>query len=136
VQLEKGTQATSFEYRQYGTELQLCQRYLPVIGTNMGTFTSIASCGIGSPAVGGIVFAQYPVPARTQATGITLQQSVGTYKIWQNDGNLKDLNALTFYSSSNQSATLVWGAANSTNLTAGGGSSIGNGTILFTGCEL
>jgi hypothetical protein len=27
VQLEVGTQATSFEYRQYGTELQLCQRY-------------------------------------------------------------------------------------------------------------
>jgi hypothetical protein len=27
VQLEVGTQATSFEYRQYGTELSLCQRY-------------------------------------------------------------------------------------------------------------
>jgi hypothetical protein len=27
VQLEVGTQATSFEYRQYGQELQLCQRY-------------------------------------------------------------------------------------------------------------
>jgi hypothetical protein len=27
VQLEEGSQATSFEYRHYGTELQLCQRY-------------------------------------------------------------------------------------------------------------
>jgi hypothetical protein len=27
VQLEVGTQATSFEYRQYGQELALCQRY-------------------------------------------------------------------------------------------------------------
>jgi hypothetical protein len=27
VQLEVGSQATSFEYRQYGTELALCQRY-------------------------------------------------------------------------------------------------------------
>ncbi len=27
VQLEKGTQATSFDYRPYGTELMLCQRY-------------------------------------------------------------------------------------------------------------
>jgi len=25
--LEKGTQATSFDYRPYGTELSLCQRY-------------------------------------------------------------------------------------------------------------
>jgi hypothetical protein len=27
VQLEAGTTASPFEYRQYGTELQLCQRY-------------------------------------------------------------------------------------------------------------
>jgi hypothetical protein len=27
VQLEKGSTATSFDYRPYGTELQLCQRY-------------------------------------------------------------------------------------------------------------
>jgi hypothetical protein len=48
VQLEKGTQATSFEYRQYGTELALCQRYFdksypqtvqPGTGTNF-----IGSC--------------------------------------------------------------------------------------------
>jgi hypothetical protein len=32
VQLEKGTQATSFEYRQYGTELALCQRYFQTYG--------------------------------------------------------------------------------------------------------
>ena len=31
VQLERGTQATSFEYRQYGQELALCQRYFQVI---------------------------------------------------------------------------------------------------------
>lgn len=30
VQLEKGTQATSFDYRPYGTELMLCQRYYEV----------------------------------------------------------------------------------------------------------
>jgi|694.fasta_scaffold35481_6 hypothetical protein len=32
VQLEKGTQATGFEYRQYGTELNLCQRYYETLG--------------------------------------------------------------------------------------------------------
>jgi len=34
VQLEVGTQATSFEYRQYGTELNLCQRYFQIVGGN------------------------------------------------------------------------------------------------------
>jgi hypothetical protein len=31
VQLEKGSTATSFDYRPYGTELALCQRYLELI---------------------------------------------------------------------------------------------------------
>ena len=30
VQLEKGSTATSFDYRPYGTELQLCQRYFQI----------------------------------------------------------------------------------------------------------
>jgi hypothetical protein len=32
VQLEAGTTASPFEYRQYGTELALCQRYYQQIG--------------------------------------------------------------------------------------------------------
>jgi hypothetical protein len=34
VQLEKGSTATSFDYRPYGTELQLCQRYYEVDSNN------------------------------------------------------------------------------------------------------
>jgi hypothetical protein len=36
VQLEKGTQATSFEYRQYQQELALCQRYFQKVTAFMG----------------------------------------------------------------------------------------------------
>jgi hypothetical protein len=32
VQLEKGSTATSFDYRPYGTELNLCQRYFQIVG--------------------------------------------------------------------------------------------------------
>jgi len=32
VQFEKGSTATSFDYRPYGTELMLCQRYYEIIG--------------------------------------------------------------------------------------------------------
>lgn len=40
VQLELGSTATSFDYRPYGTELALCQRYYEVIGGDVtpGTF--------------------------------------------------------------------------------------------------
>ena len=41
VQLEKGSTATSFDYRPYGTELSLCQRYYQQLGNvayvNVGT---------------------------------------------------------------------------------------------------
>jgi hypothetical protein len=42
VQLEKGSTATSFDYRPYGTELQLCQRYFEKsydTGTALATIT-------------------------------------------------------------------------------------------------
>lgn len=38
VQLEKGSTATSFDYRPYGTELELCQRYFEITGETINTF--------------------------------------------------------------------------------------------------
>jgi hypothetical protein len=42
VQLEKGSTATSFDYRPYGTELALCQRYFQTWGGN-STYERIAT---------------------------------------------------------------------------------------------
>jgi hypothetical protein len=41
VQLEKGSVATSFDYRPYGTELALCQRYYQFIGGTTNSFPLI-----------------------------------------------------------------------------------------------
>jgi hypothetical protein len=38
VQLEVGSSATGFEYRQYGSELALCQRYYLLMGSLMGGY--------------------------------------------------------------------------------------------------
>ena len=60
VQLEKGSTATSFDYRPYGTELQLCQRYFalaPIVG---------ACIANGTTAVDFPVY--YPVQMRADAT--------------------------------------------------------------------
>jgi len=43
IQLEVGTQATSFEYRQYTTELQLCQRYYWKLKGSDGNYASFSS---------------------------------------------------------------------------------------------
>jgi hypothetical protein len=43
VQLEKGSTATSFDYRPYGTELALCQRYFQFFGNNGATTGAFGS---------------------------------------------------------------------------------------------
>ena len=44
VQLEKGTQATAFDYRDYRNELRLCQRYCYKISTS-GGYSTFATTG-------------------------------------------------------------------------------------------
>ena len=45
VQLEKGSTATSFDYRPYGTELQLCQRYYEEMASGTPTSGYIITAG-------------------------------------------------------------------------------------------
>jgi hypothetical protein len=48
VQLEKGSTATSFDYRPYGTELALCQRYYEIFGNGLiGGFNATTSAWVG-----------------------------------------------------------------------------------------
>jgi hypothetical protein len=50
VQLEKGSTATSFDYRPYGTELALCQRYYQLVqGTYPGLAISSTTAEISVP---------------------------------------------------------------------------------------
>jgi hypothetical protein len=60
VQLEKGSTATSFDYRPYGTELTLCQRYFCRLGSGAWGFiynTTNADAGV-----------QFPVTMRSTPT--------------------------------------------------------------------
>ena len=79
-QLERGTAATAFEYRPYGTELALCQRYyqpfrstyettLGTTGTITGTITSFLTAMRASPTM--------TVTAEDGSGGATLN-SMGT----------------------------------------------------------
>jgi hypothetical protein len=66
VQLEKGSTATSFDYRPYGTELQLCYRYYYFLGGETA-YQNINTCvwyGAGD-AVGQF---SYPVAMRANPT--------------------------------------------------------------------
>ena len=64
VQLEKGSTATSFDYRPYGTELALCQRYYFI--TNTGTGESVGITGY--MLAGNAVWSQFGFPVQMRAT--------------------------------------------------------------------
>ena len=61
VQLEKGSTATSFDYRPYGTELQLCQRYYE---KNSNVYCSLVS----DAANNAMLWVQFSVQKRTSPT--------------------------------------------------------------------
>ena len=67
VQLEKGSTATSFDYRPYGTELALCQRYFYKIVGNLNPFAGLGS-GVVTGSTTARAYIKYPVNARTSPT--------------------------------------------------------------------
>ena len=79
VQLEKGSTATSFDYRPYGTELALCQRYYYRIMSNG------VECAFGVGTAGGTTtaefFANFPVPMRIAPTALEQNGTATDYKI-------------------------------------------------------
>jgi hypothetical protein len=80
VQLEKGSTATSFDYRPYGTEFALCQRYYQ---------TSTGYCYIAAKPAGGNtgwVYNSLPVVMRSAGTGTILSVANTIGANWTIDG--------------------------------------------------
>jgi hypothetical protein len=65
VQLEVGTQATSFDFRAYGTELQLCQRYYETSFLSGGGYSNAFST---TSAISHTQLASFAVPKRAVPT--------------------------------------------------------------------
>jgi hypothetical protein len=96
VQLEVGSTATSFDYRPYGTELALCQRYFEksydtevAVGTATGNGSAYQnSLGLSGTVSTGQIYVSYRTTKRTQptitmyspnngASGVVYQYSTG-----------------------------------------------------------
>jgi hypothetical protein len=131
VQLEKGSTATSFDYRPYGTEFALCQRYYQRYS---GAIVLYGYWDASNQANFGFIF---PVTPRVAPNGITTSTASGFYINNSGIGNPL-ANAITF------------GAATTSNLqinasVASGGSATGKAAFIaggassyidITGCEL
>jgi len=77
VQLEKGSTATSFDYRPYGAELALCQRYY--YKTTPGAAVRSLGSAYTQATTEAIVLTQYPVTLRTPPTALEQTGTAGDY---------------------------------------------------------
>jgi hypothetical protein len=95
-QLEVGSSATSFEYRPYGTELQLCQRYYQTtgsitgVGANSSVFQGFVTYGVQMRIVNP-AFALNAVMRITDgfASNHTMSSLSNGYSINQSQNNLQ-----------------------------------------------
>jgi hypothetical protein len=134
VQLEKGSTATSFDYRPYGTELALCQRYCQVIrSTGSNTFLAIGFCYSTSAALVSYV---YPVTPRVPATGLTVN-AANNFACFQ--ATTSATNVVTFAYNSASPVGVTLQPQGMSGLVAGDGTQMimnASAVIEFTGMEL
>jgi len=83
VQLEVGTTATSFDYRPYGTELALCQRYFNVVGKSAAGQPICTATYYSATSVFGVY--NFPVEMRTSPT-ISVVTGTDYYAAVRNGG--------------------------------------------------
>ena len=79
VQLEKGTVATPFEYRQYGTELALCQRYYYQIKPGAVSKTLAIGFSASTTVANGALW--FPVEMRDIPTSLDQSGTANQYAI-------------------------------------------------------
>jgi hypothetical protein len=77
VQLEKGSTATSFDYRPYGTELALCQRYYYKISGSAGR----QGVGYAKTTTTADVAVSFPVTMRTNPSALEQSGTASDYLI-------------------------------------------------------
>jgi hypothetical protein len=93
VQLEVGTQATSFEYRQYGQELALCQRYFSKL-QNDGTGGDIQlGFGIQQSTTSGQMYIKYPTTMRAEPTASISSLQVSNLRSFSANATLSSISA-------------------------------------------
>jgi hypothetical protein len=80
VQLEKGSTATSFDYRSQGTELALCQRYYYRVDAPSGT-AGLIGVGWCRTTTTATVFIPYTVSMRTNPTALEQSGTAANYQL-------------------------------------------------------
>jgi hypothetical protein len=116
AQFEKGSTATSFDYRPYGTELALCQRYYQQVGGNTGDLNSITlrSYTTSGSYVGNQY--QFPVQMRTPPT-MTISGTFAVTNCGQPVALGADLSSWSFQTQASATGAMILYSNNSGKMT-------------------
>jgi len=137
VQLEVGVSATTFDYRAYGQELALCQRYLPVIPfAPLGQY--LLYSGMAYSSIYSFFAIPFLVSARVAPTGISYSGTVSNLTIYNAATTIAPI-AMIIDSASTSRITIRTQVASgqTTGYCVFLASETGAATqILCTGCEL
>jgi hypothetical protein len=139
VQLEVGSTATSFDYRPYGTELALCQRYYFKIfpaDTNSNLATGYVNSSTTASLTG-----NYPVVLRVAPTALEQSGTAGNYRIVSPVGSADCSSVPTFATNTNQyqygvTFTVASGLTTGYGATGRTGSTTGASAYLAWSAEL
>jgi hypothetical protein len=135
VQLEVGSTATSFDYRPYGTELALCQRYYFKQQATGGD--AYFGSGFNTTTTRGEFLTTFPVVLRTAPTALEQSGTAGNYRVTIADTNVTCSAVPTFIGAELFSARTRFEV--SSGLTAGQGSfgrSVNSSAYLAWSAEL
>ena len=141
VQLEKGTQATSFDYRPYGTELALCQRYYYKIGPGFGNDINLPLNGFAGNTTVALLTIPFLVSMRAAPTALEQSGTAADYAIRYAGGTVANCSAVPTFVSGNVFGSQVLLTVAS-GLTAGGtisgrtGTATGNNAYFGFPAEL
>ena len=132
VQLEKGSTATSFDYRPYGTELQLCQRYYYKINAaDSSSGGAVFGLAYANTTTLAGVIGKFPVTMRTYPSALEQSGTAANYQVQFANTNTA-CSAVPTYSASTSTEGWRITATVASGLTVGqGGMLFGNSTSAY-----
>ena len=127
VQLEKGSTATSFDYRPYGTELALCQRYYYRWIPSSNATDQI---GIGYAYVANASFinVSFPVTMRSRPTALETSGTSSDYRVVYGNASIAACNSGPSFANASYANGLVIPSTAAV-LTANGGVAMQSATV-------
>jgi len=124
VQLEVGSTATSFDYRPYGTELALCQRYYYRVKQDGIASARLGNFGQAYATTTAGVITNFLVEMRTSPTAVEQSGTAGDYRLFNSAGSSLVCTAVPAFGNAGK-----WYA--DTSMTVASGLVAGNATNAF-----